>query len=107
MHHVHTVKDARGLVVANLLRVHQGLLRRVAGRVEAVSLLVLRRCGRQATIFRMVCSAVPWVTMGKPTPELYHQELRVLYYLHHHQHVGLRYGAEEFEVDMSGMSDSD
>jgi hypothetical protein len=50
----------------------------------------------------MLCRA-----MGKPTPELYHQALRVLYYLHHHRHVGLRYGAEEFEVDMSGMSDSD
>eukprot|EP00966_Prymnesium_polylepis_P264788 6116869-Prymnesium_polylepis.1 len=48
----------------------------------------------------MLCRA-----MGKPTPELYLQALRVLYYLHHHQHVGLRYGANEFE--MSGMSDSD
>ena len=48
----------------------------------------------------MLCRA-----MGKPTPLLYHQALRVLYYLHHHQHVGLRYGASEFE--MSGMSDSD
>eukprot|EP00966_Prymnesium_polylepis_P187036 4335893-Prymnesium_polylepis.1 len=43
--------------------------------------------------------------MGKPTPTLYHQALRVLYYLYHHQEAGLRYGASEFE--MSGMSDSD
>eukprot|EP00966_Prymnesium_polylepis_P082145 1902816-Prymnesium_polylepis.2 len=43
--------------------------------------------------------------MGKPTPTLYLQALRVLYYLHHHQHVDLRSGASEFE--MSGMSDSD
>jgi hypothetical protein len=50
----------------------------------------------------MLCRA-----MGKPTPALYHQALRVLYYLHHHQHVGLRYGASEFEMDLSGMSDSD
>ena len=48
----------------------------------------------------MLCRA-----MGKPTPVLYHQALRVLYYLHHHQNAGLRYGASEYE--MSGMSDSD
>ena len=48
----------------------------------------------------MLCRA-----MGKPTPVLYHQALRVLYYLHHHEHAGLRYGASTFE--MSGMSDSD
>jgi hypothetical protein len=55
VHHVHAVKDARELVVANLLRVHEGLLRHVAGLVEAdESLLVLRRCGRQAAIFRIV-----------------------------------------------------
>eukprot|EP00966_Prymnesium_polylepis_P204527 4738131-Prymnesium_polylepis.1 len=30
-------------------------------------------------------------TMGKPTRELFQQALRVLYYLEHHKHVGLRY----------------
>ena len=48
----------------------------------------------------MLCRA-----MGKPTPELYIDALRVLYYLHHHRDVGLRYGASD--LDMSGMSDSD
>ena len=48
----------------------------------------------------MLCRA-----MGKPTPELYLDALRVLYYLHHHRDIGLRYGASD--LDMSGMSDSD
>ena len=43
--------------------------------------------------------------MGKPTPDLYLDALRVLYYLHHHQDIGLRYGASG--LDLSGMSDSD
>ena len=43
--------------------------------------------------------------MGKPTPALYLAALRVLYYLHHHQDIGLRYGVSD--LDMSGMSDSD
>ena len=43
--------------------------------------------------------------MGKPTPELYQQALRVLYYLEHHKHVGLRYQPDS--APMSGMSDSD
>ena len=48
----------------------------------------------------MLCRA-----MGKPTPDLYLDALRVLYYLHHHRDVGLRYGASD--LDLSGMSDSD
>ena len=48
----------------------------------------------------MLCRA-----MGKPTATLYHQALRVLYYLNHHQEAGLHYSASEYE--MSGMSDSD
>ena len=48
----------------------------------------------------MLCRA-----MGKPTPELYHAALRVLYYLHHHQRIGLRYSASD--LDLSGLSDSD
>ena len=48
----------------------------------------------------MLCRA-----MGKPTPDLYLDALRVLYYLHHHQYIGLRYGASD--LDMAGMSDSD
>ena len=43
--------------------------------------------------------------MGRPTPELYAQALRVLYYLEHHKHVGLRYQPEA--APLSGMSDSD
>ena len=43
--------------------------------------------------------------MEKPTVETYEAALRVLYYLHHHRHVGLRYGASV--LDLSGMSDSD
>ena len=43
--------------------------------------------------------------MGRPTPDLYAAALRVLFYLHHHRHVGLRYEADSRE--MSGMSDSD
>eukprot|EP00966_Prymnesium_polylepis_P010634 245070-Prymnesium_polylepis.1 len=43
--------------------------------------------------------------MGKPTPEFYQQALRVLYYLEHHTHVGLRYQPES--APLSGMSDSD
>ena len=43
--------------------------------------------------------------MGRPTPALYAAALRVLFYLHHHRHVGLRYEADSRE--MSGMSDSD
>ena len=45
--------------------------------------------------------------MGKPTQELYEQALRVLYYLHHTAHIGLLYEADEFNPDLSGMSDSD
>ena len=48
----------------------------------------------------MLCRA-----MGKPTPELYQAGLRVLYYLHHHRSVGLRY--QSSRLDLSGMSDSD
>eukprot|EP00966_Prymnesium_polylepis_P223517 5171706-Prymnesium_polylepis.1 len=48
----------------------------------------------------MICRA-----MGKPTPALFNAALRILYYLHHHRSIGLRYGAAEFEVN--GMSDSD
>ena len=43
--------------------------------------------------------------MGRPTPELYEAALRVLFYLHHHRHVGLRYEADK--VDLAGQSDSD
>ena len=43
--------------------------------------------------------------MGRPTPELYAAALRVLFYLHHHRHVGLRYEADSREL--SGQSDSD
>ena len=48
----------------------------------------------------MLCRA-----MGKPTPDLYLDALRVLYYLHQHRDIGLRYGASD--LDLSGMSDSD
>ena len=48
----------------------------------------------------MLCRA-----MGKPTPELYLDGLRVLYYLHHHRDIGLRYSASD--LDLSGISDSD
>jgi hypothetical protein len=44
--------------------------------------------------------------MGKPTVELYEAALRVLFYLHWHRDVGLRYGGGT-ERDLSGMSDSD
>ena len=43
--------------------------------------------------------------MGRPTPELYEAALRVLFYLHHHRHVGLRYEADVTEL--AGQSDSD
>ena len=43
--------------------------------------------------------------MGKPTPQLYAAALRVLYYLDHHKHVGLRFQPDT--APMSGMSDSD
>ena len=43
--------------------------------------------------------------MGRPTPELYEAALRVLFYLHHHRHVGLRYEADTMEL--AGQSDSD
>ena len=43
--------------------------------------------------------------MSRPTPELYETALRVLCYLHHHRHVGLRYKADT--VDLAGQSDSD
>ena len=43
--------------------------------------------------------------MGRPTPELYAAALRVLFYLHHHRHVGLRFEADSREL--SGQSDSD
>ena len=43
--------------------------------------------------------------MGRPTPELYEAALRVLFYLHHHRHVGLRYEADA--VELAGQSDSD
>ena len=48
----------------------------------------------------MLCRA-----MGKPTPDLYLDALRVLYYLHLHRDIGLRYGASD--LDLAGMSDSD
>ena len=44
--------------------------------------------------------------MGKPTVELYEAAIRVLFYLHWHRDVGLRYGGAT-ERDLSGMSDSD
>ena len=40
--------------------------------------------------------------MGKPTPQLYAAALRVLYYLDHHKHVGLRF--QHDAAPMSGMS---
>eukprot|EP00966_Prymnesium_polylepis_P139968 3233631-Prymnesium_polylepis.1 len=40
--------------------------------------------------------------MGKPTPQLYAAALRVLYYLDHHKHVGLRFQPDA--APMSGMS---
>ena len=43
--------------------------------------------------------------MGKPTRDTYEAALRVLYYLHFHRHIGLRYGAST--LDLSSMSDSD
>ena len=43
--------------------------------------------------------------MAKPTPETYVLALRVLYYLHVHRRVGLRYSADD--LDLSGMSDAD
>eukprot|EP00966_Prymnesium_polylepis_P319324 7375804-Prymnesium_polylepis.1 len=43
--------------------------------------------------------------MGKPTPQLYAAALRVLYYLDHHKHVGLRFQPDS--LPMSGMSESD
>ena len=43
--------------------------------------------------------------MGRPTVELYEAALRVLFYLHHHRHVGLRYEADEAEL--AGQADSD
>lgn len=48
----------------------------------------------------MLCRA-----MGKPTPALYSADMRVLYYLHRHRHIGLQYGV--CELDLSGMSDAD
>jgi len=43
--------------------------------------------------------------MGKPTPELYDQALKVLYYLYLHRDVGLRYSTSDRPI--YGMSDSD
>ena len=42
--------------------------------------------------------------MSRPTPELYRAALRLLYYLHHHRRIGLRYTATT--IDMAGMSDA-
>mmetsp|Transcript_9662 Transcript_9662/g.24131 ORF Transcript_9662/g.24131 Transcript_9662/m.24131 type:complete len:216 (-) Transcript_9662:229-876(-) len=54
VHVVHTAKDEQVLVVGNLLRLHEGQHRLLPRRVEAISLLVLRRCGRQAADYRIV-----------------------------------------------------
>ena len=43
--------------------------------------------------------------MSQPTPELYQAAMRVLYYLHTHRHIGLRY--EPSRSPLSGFSDSD
>ena len=43
--------------------------------------------------------------MGKPTPQLLQAARRVLYYLHRHKEVGLRYSSSPKR--MEGMSDSD
>ena len=43
--------------------------------------------------------------MGKPTPELYDQALKVLYYLYLHRDVGLRYSTSDRPI--YGMRDSD
>ena len=43
--------------------------------------------------------------MSKPNPDLYAAALRVVYYLHHHRHIGLRYEASS--QPLSGYSDSD
>ena len=48
----------------------------------------------------MLCRA-----MGKPTPDLYAAALRVVAYLAHHKHIGLRYECDQ--VPLSGMSDAD
>ena len=48
----------------------------------------------------MLCRA-----KGRPTPELYEAALRVLFYLHHHRHVGVRYEADQH--DMTCQIDSD
>ena len=48
----------------------------------------------------MLCRA-----MGRPTPELYDAALRVLFCLHHHRHVGLRY--DEDTTELAGQADSD
>ena len=45
----------------------------------------------------MLCRA-----MGKPTPDLFEAALRVVAYLHHHRHVGLRYECDQ--RPLSGMS---
>lgn len=48
----------------------------------------------------MLCRA-----MNKPTPQLVEAAYQVLFYLHHHKHVGLHYSA--CDLDLSGMSDAD
>ena len=43
--------------------------------------------------------------MSRPTPELMDAAMRVLYYLHVHRQIGLRYQADDKAI--KGMSDSD
>lgn len=48
----------------------------------------------------MLCRA-----MGKPTVDLLEAAYRVLFYLHHHKHIGLRYSA--CATELNGMSEAD
>ena len=80
-------------VPADLLKAYQSL-------VGALLYCAVNTRPDVAYAVGMLCRA-----MGKPTPGLYGAALRVLFYLHCHRDIVLRYGASE--IDMSGMSDSD
>ena len=87
------VEQAADTIDPSLLRAYQSL-------VGALLYCAVNTRPDVAYAVGMLCRA-----MGKPTPDLYLAGLRVLYYLHHHRDIGLRYGASD--LDLSGMSDSD
>ena len=80
--------------------VDPALLRRYQALVGALLYCATNTRPDIAYAIAMLCRA-----MSCPTEELYEAALRVLYYLHRHRELGLRYEGDE--IPMHGYTDSD